>query len=353
MFNNLKNILLQKIRPYFSNGSKTVVPIVLAAAFLILFAAVGLRKDVTVVVDGKQRKISTYKGTVGEFLSSVEIKLDDRDKVLPGVDSKVKDHMVIAIKKAIPVAVNVDDKELTIYTAENTLKDALKQEGIILNESDKISPALDSQVKEGMEVNIVRVEEKTIRVQERIAYTTTRKADTNLELGTTKVLQDGMDGEKEIAYKAVYENGKEVARVKVGEVIKKAPVNKILAVGSLAWFTPSRGSQKVFYVKKVRMKATAYTADYNSTGKNPGDRGFGITASGTKVKRIPHGYSTVAVDPKVIPLGTRLYVEGYGYAIAEDTGGAIKGNKIDLYFHPGTQELRRWGNPKLNVYVLK
>jgi uncharacterized protein YabE (DUF348 family) len=353
MFNNLKNILLQKMRWCFSNRSKSAGPIAIAVVFIILFSAIALKKDITVVVDGKQKKISTYKGTVGELLSAEAIKLDSKDKVLPGVDSKVKDHMVIAIKKAVPVSVNVDGKTLTVYTAENTLKDTLKQEGIILNESDKISPALDSQVKVGMEVNIVRVEEKTIRVQERIAYKTTRKADVNLELGTTKILQDGMDGEKEIAYKAVYENGKEVARVKVGEVVKKTPVDKILAVGSLAWFTPSRGSQKVFYVKKINMKATAYTADYNSTGKNPGDRGFGITASGARVKRIPHGYSTVAVDPRVIPLGTRLYVQGYGYAIAEDTGGAIKGNKIDLYFHPGSQELRSWGNHKLNVYVLK
>ncbi|MEG0005293.1 MAG: 3D domain-containing protein, partial [Clostridium sp.] len=77
-----------------------------------------------------------------------------------------------------------------------------------------------------------------------------------------------------------------------------------------------------------------------------------ITASGMKVKRDPDGYSTVAVDPRVIPLGTKLYVEGYGYAIAADTGGAIKGNKIDLYFNPG-YNLGGWGRRTVTVYVLQ
>lgn len=103
--------------------------------------------------------------------------------------------------------------------------------------------------------------------------------------------------------------------------------------------------------KKIKMRSTAYTASYADTGKRPGDEDFAITASGAKVKRNPNGYSTVAVDPRVIPLGTKLYVEGYGYAIAEDTGGAIKGNRIDLYFNT-SKEVDNWGVKYLNVYVL-
>ena len=95
------------------------------------------------------------------------------------------------------------------------------------------------------------------------------------------------------------------------------------------------------------MVATAYTAGPESTGKSPGMPGYGITASGMRVR---HG--VVAVDPRVIPLGTRLYVEGYGYSIAADTGGsAISGYRIDLYMEK-VADAYRWGRRTVKVYVL-
>ena len=102
------------------------------------------------------------------------------------------------------------------------------------------------------------------------------------------------------------------------------------------------------------MTATAYTADYASTGKKPGDKYYGVTASGTRVRP-----GVVAVDRNVIPLGTKLYIQSttngradYGYAVAEDTGGAIKGNKIDLYFET-SKEVKSFGSRTVHVYVLE
>ena len=151
--------------------------------------------------------------------------------------------------------------------------------------------------------------------------------------------------------RVVYENGKEISRKLIGETIKKQPVQKIVAMGALSVYTPSRGV-KVPYTSSIRMRSTAYTANYADTGKDPGDAYFGITASGTVAKRNEGNYSSVAVDPRVIPLGTRLYVEGYGYAVAEDTGGAIKGNRIDLFFD-SSSEVDSWGVKWINVYVVK
>ena len=111
------------------------------------------------------------------------------------------------------------------------------------------------------------------------------------------------------------------------------------------------------YVKTIDMNATAYCLCKKCCGKSENSPGYGATASGLRI--IPNtGMKVIAVDPKVIPLGTKVYVQGlngagdYGYAIAADTGGAIKSNKIDLYYDTHTQALK-WGRKKVRVYILQ
>lgn len=96
--------------------------------------------------------------------------------------------------------------------------------------------------------------------------------------------------------------------------------------------------------------ATGYTAGVESTGKTPDHPQYGLTFSGVKVRR--DLFSTIAADPKVFPLGTILYIPGYGYGIVADTGSAIKGNRIDLYFDTVEDVYRLWGKKKVKVYVL-
>jgi len=164
--------------------------------------------------------------------------------------------------------------------------------------------------------------------------------------GDTIVQQQGQNGELVIATEITYIGGEEYSR----EVVKKyscPPVNKIALIGTgrlgaLADVT----SPDFRYVRRVRMEATAYTAGFSCTGKRPGDPWYRITASGREVE---HGI--VAVDRRLIPLGTRLYVEGYGFALAADVVGAIRGYKIDLFMENLSDALR-FGRRHLYVWIL-
>ncbi|EHB67983.1 MULTISPECIES: 3D domain-containing protein [Paenibacillus] len=103
----------------------------------------------------------------------------------------------------------------------------------------------------------------------------------------------------------------------------------------------------------VKVTATGYTAGYESTGKKPGHPQYGITYSGVKVKRDKNTLSTIAADPDVFPLGSILYIPGYGYGIVADIGSAIKGRKIDLYFATTKQVFQEWGKKDVEVQVIK
>jgi len=105
------------------------------------------------------------------------------------------------------------------------------------------------------------------------------------------------------------------------------------------------------HFQAVEVTATGYYAGIESTGKSPGHPEYGITYSGVRVRK--GLFSTVAADPAVFPLGTILYIPGYGYGVVADTGSAIKGKKLDLYFETKRQVYERWGKKKVQVSVLR
>ena len=227
----------------------------------------------------------------------------------------------------------------------------LKAENIVLNVEDKITPLKSDSLISGLQVQITRVNTDILQETKAINFATEIKNSNELDKGVKKVIQAGKVGQKVITSSVVYENGKEISRNLVSEKLKSQPVKQIVALGTVGVYTPSRGGD-IRYTKSIKVRATAYNADFDSTGKSPGDPGYGITSTGARAKRNADGYSTIAVDPRVIPLGTKLFVDGYGYAIAEDVGGAIKGNHIDLYFD-SSNEMWDWGSRSVNVYILK
>lgn len=339
MFKKLKDNLFNS-KNYFSKGSITALVMVIIILTVTIYAR-SVRKVVFLSLDGDTKKVVSYKSTVRDILEQNKIKVEPKDKVEPSVDTKVKNGQEIYIKRAVGLEVFVDGKNLKVKSGEKSVKDMLKSEGIKLSSLDKVNPSKDQDIKSGMKVAVTRVNTQQVKEEKPIAFDTVTQKDDTMGTDETQVIQPGVTGSKEVVSNVIYEDGKEVARNVVSEVVKSAPITAIVKVGTLGVVNANRGG-RVVYKNKIRVNATAYTADLN----------FGITASGTRVKRDANGYSSIAVDPRVIPLGSKLYIPQYGYGIAEDTGGAIKGNRIDLFF-ASESECENWGIQGVDVYILK
>lgn len=339
-------------REYFSNASKVIFILVLIIAGCTSLIT-DLRKEIVVVMDNgevNELNIVTLGRNVGSILDSNNIIVGDKDKVSVDLNSYASDGDVIHIKKALKVNVALEGKEVEIYSAENNVKDLLKAENIELGSLDKISPSLNKELQEGMDVTIKRVKKEIKEVTEVIAYSKEMKSSDEIEEGIQKVLQKGENGQKVIKTEVTYEDGKVIDEKIIEEKTEKEPVDELVALGTLGVLRPSRGG-KYHYTSALEVKATAYTADVDYNGV-PDDPYGGMTATGTRARRNIDGYSTIAVDPRIIPLGTKVYVEGYGLAIAEDVGGAIKGNIIDVYMDTYSQTMN-WGAQYVKVYILK
>ena len=188
----------------------------------------------------------------------------------------------------------------------------------------------------------------TVEEQEEVSYNTIKRLNSSLEAGSTVTVREGVEGEKTVKYRVKYENGKEVSREAVEEVVTKAPVDKVVEYGNKNASADSPvNTGKLNYKYVIECNATAYDMSPEENGGYSGQ-----TATG-----VPLDKGVIAVDPKVIPLGSRVYVEAldgswsYGYAVAADTGGAIKGNRVDLCYRT-RYECIQFGRRPCRVYVL-
>jgi len=311
---------------------------------VIIIVLYSQRKTITVIADGQEMQFVTYKSTVKDFLSSKDISIGPKGKIEPALDAKISDNDTIVIKRPVNVNVVYDGNEVQILSAEEDIDAMLKAEGIEVNELDKITPHKKTKLSEGMKIEITRVEIKTVTETISIDFKEVIKKDKRLSNTKRKVTQEGVNGEKQITYTVVYENGKEVSREIINETITKKPIEKIIVQGTYPSMPVNSSGEVMSYKKVFKAKATAYWA-VRGVGKT-------YTASGRKAVWNPDGYSTIAVDPKVIPYGTKLFVEGYGFAIAADTGTSIIGNTIDVFFNT-YKEACNWGLKYVNVYILE
>ncbi|MBE0465616.1 MAG: DUF348 domain-containing protein [Candidatus Desulforudis sp.] len=291
------------------------------------------KMNVIIEDDGELFRVRVFRGgTVADVLERERIGIGDWDRVSPVPESVLYDGIRISIRRAVPVVVRVDGREWEEWTTARTVDCFLKEAGVKLNDADLVRPSRWASLTEGMEVSVARVTTVVEEQEVRTAHGVERRPAYDMLKGRTKVLAQGEDGVVRETWRVVYHDGDELRRELVSCEVLSKPRSQVLLVGMAD--TVSRGGQEIRFERSFQAVATAYTY----TGNN--------TATGK-----PPGPGTVAVDPRVIPLGTRLYIDGYGYGTAMDIGRSIKGERIDVFFTT-PQEALRWGRRTVNVYVL-
>src|SRR5699024_1676232 len=344
---------------------------------------------VLLTIDGETEEYYTTAETVGEFFQKEGLEFSKHDEITQNNAEDIRDNIEIEVEKAFPVVVKngKDDEEKLWTTGGGTVKELLKENDISYEKKDKIKPGLKKKVKEDMEISITKVKKEEEKEEESIPFDTEEEEDSSLEKGKTETKQEGKEGTVVKTYKVTYENGKEVKRKEVDEKVVEEEQNEIIAVGTKEEPKPepkkekkseekseskseskaksepkseekskpkaeptkssadssddSSSSESSSGGKEMTMEATAYGPDCSGCS--------GVSATGMNLK--DSSAKVIAVDPSVIPLGSKVWVEGYGEAVAGDTGGAIKGNRIDVLY-PSESEAGSWGRKSVNVKVL-
>lgn len=300
------------------------------------------QKDVTVVEDGRSFRVATQAGSVAHVLEEAGVSLGRGDIVTPHAKSSLASGDTVIVRHAVPVTLELEGEAVEVDVVGDTVADALVAVGADPSANTEVDPPLSEPLQAGMTIEVPDVFTRVTRDETTITPEVEIKPDPTLPLGEKRVVDKGSPGRMMRVYRVLVVNGVEGEPGLSAEKVVEKPEPQVVAVGTAA---PGVSPGKSYKIpepptsgKKMRVETTAYS---------PREPGLDFTtATGARARR-----GVIAVDPRVIPLGTRVYVPGYGYAVARDTGGAIKGNRIDLCFDT-VAETHRWGRRKVTITVL-
>ncbi|MBN1313502.1 MAG: DUF348 domain-containing protein [Anaerolineae bacterium] len=301
----------------------------------------------TVIVDEGESRVSfqTTAHTVGEALLNAGYTLYEADRISPPPGASIPDEGVeISIERAVPVTVVADGRLLPVRSFQPTVGALLSDLGLVPVGDDYALPDPDSPLPAGGQIRLVRVLEETLIEKSPLPFQTITVPDPDMELDQLHEVQPGFNGVLARQVQVRYEDGIEASRVVMGEWTDKQPQARIVAYGTqivIRTVRSDRGNLK--YWRQLHVLATSYSPS-TAGDKKPGDARFGLSGTGAPVTR-----GVIATDPRIIPLGTRLYVPGYGSGRALDVGGAVKGLRIDLGYTD--DDLTLW-NTWVDVYLL-
>ncbi len=356
--------------------TRTAALLLAALCVVLLLAQTALAKNTYLINDGNRVLIhTTYATDPADVLDEAGLELGMEDTYTTQNSFGISE---ITVQRKQTITVVQGDKTLTFSSYGETVESLLSRINLILTEADTVSVPMNTATYDGMVLIISRSAQTEETYTTLIPHETVYCYDASLDEGEQKILTPGVDGQLLCSATVYYVNGREVNRVVNSQVVTRQPVDQIVAIGTYieqdepvpmpeeplptesAAADPDQAEEKsgmpvigdgiittadgevLTYTSKLDCVATAYSCNGVP----------GITYSGTAAR-----IGAIAVDPSVIPLGTRMYVvtnDGeyiYGICTAEDIGGSIKGNKVDLYFDT-FDECWIFGVRDCTVYIL-
>jgi resuscitation-promoting factor RpfB len=271
-------------------------------------------------------QIRTAAHTVGEALWQAGYRLYAGDEIVPSLDSPVTALLTVTIHRSQPLLIQADGQTLQTRSQRATVGEVLSDLGLALVGQDYSVPALDQPLPtgEGALIRIVRVREEILTEEETIPYETTYQALADSEIDTIVQVQAGVNGLKQHRTRVRYENEMEISRVVEDEAIVQPPTSRVLGYGAkIVVRTLDTPDGPIEYWRAYTMYATSYSPARSGTPVTA--KWYGRTASGKMLTK-----GLVAIDRRLIPFDTSMYVPSYGFALAADTGGGVKGRWIDL-----------------------
>ncbi|WP_070329398.1 3D domain-containing protein [Exiguobacterium aurantiacum] len=332
---------------------------------------------------GQMETIDTRERTVGDVLLRYGVSVREGDDVYPSVRTPITSGMTIRYQPVVALDLIIGDDATKVYTMASTVEEALREARIEISDKDTVVPALTAEVRDGMTIT-VNISRDVVQYENRlIPFEIIEEEDATLAAGTTEVSQVGVPGLERTRYALTVENGTITNRTETDVEMVQTVRPQIIKVGTKvatereAEFeaaeapaepvdstSPFREEAEIKIeetpraddvldftsAKQLLVEATAYTNNAEDTVTYDGRV---LTRSGYDVTDtiLYEGMRIIAVDPAVIPLGTRVYIEGFGMAIALDTGSAIKGNIIDIMMDT-KEEAVTFGRKPLTIWVI-
>lgn len=306
--------------------------------------------EVSVKNNGQIKKIIVSGGTVADALKQAGVKLGENQISVPSASTEIKSDTDIVILNAKKISLTADGKTQNVLLPYGKVGESVILAGIRLSQDDILSVGRSTKVDDISELTIKRVIYKNVNVTEAVPFESKKENSEEIDLGDSKLKTKGVDGEKLVTKRVKYIDGEKDDEKVIAEKITKKPVDEVTLVGTkgaasaggAGTFTDENGV-KVSYSYKLTGSGTAYTAPAGA-----------LTASGHEVYE-----GGVAVNPALIPYGSKLYIEttdgsfSYGYATAIDTGGALMdGSAIVDLFYFSLDDCYSFGRRDVNVYVL-